>query len=52
VSWLQHLERFKLTASAVAIPEYIDKANEVKNDIAMLDEVSDIVSMSGKIPAG
>jgi len=44
------LGKIQTAASAVAIPEYIDKAAEVKGDIAMLDEVSDIVSMSGKIP--
>jgi len=44
------LGKIQTAASAVAIPEYIDKAAEVKSDIAMLDEVSDIVSMSGKIP--
>ena len=31
------------------IPEYIDKAAEVREDIAMLNEVSDLVSLSGKI---
>ena len=44
------LSKLQTAASAVAIPEYIDKANEVRSDIALLDEVSDLASMSGKIP--
>lgn len=46
------LGKIQTAASAVAIPEYIDKANEVRSDISLLDEVSDVVSMSGKIPPG
>lgn len=44
------LGKIQTAASAVAIPEYIDKAVEVREDIAMLNEVSDLVSLSGKIP--
>lgn len=44
------LGKIQTAASAVAIPEYIDKAAEVRADIAALDEVSDVVSGSGKIP--
>lgn len=44
------LGKIQTAASAVAIPEYIDKANEVRQDIGMLNDVSDIVSLSGKIP--
>jgi len=44
------LGKIQTAASAVAIPEYIDKAAEVREDIAMLNEVSDLVSLSGKIP--
>ena len=44
------LGKIQTAASAVAIPEYIDKANEVRQDISMLNEVSDTVSLSGKIP--
>lgn len=44
------LGKIQTAASAVAIPEYIDKAAEVRADIAALDEVSDVVSSSGKIP--
>lgn len=44
------LGKIQTAASAVAIPEYIDKANEVRQDINMLNDVSDTVSLSGKIP--
>lgn len=44
------LGKIQTAASAVAIPEYIDKAAEVRADIAALEEVSDVVSLSGKIP--
>jgi len=44
------LGKIQTAASAVAIPEYIDKANEVRQDIAMLNDISDTVSLSGKIP--
>ncbi|MEL7625866.1 MAG: hypothetical protein AAGU15_03320 [Anaerolineaceae bacterium] len=44
------LGKIQTAASAVAIPEYIDKAAEVRTDIAMINEVSDLVSLSGKIP--
>lgn len=44
------LGKIQTAASAVAIPEYIDKASEVRSDISMLNEVSDLVSLSGKIP--
>ena len=44
------LGKIQTAASAVAIPEYIDKAAEVRSDIAMLNDVSDLVSLSGKIP--
>lgn len=44
------LGKIQTAASAVAIPEYIDKAAEVREDIGMLNEVSDLVSLSGKIP--
>ena len=44
------LGKIQTAASAAAIPEYIDKAAEVRADIAMLNEVSDLVSLSGKIP--
>ncbi len=46
------LGKIQTAASAVAIPEYIDKAAEVRADIATINDISDIVSLSGKIPAG
>ena len=46
------LGKIQTAASAVAIPEYIDKAAEVRTDIATINDISDIVSLSGKIPAG
>ncbi|HQN69814.1 MAG TPA: hypothetical protein PLW19_08210, partial [Anaerolineaceae bacterium] len=42
--------KIQTAASAVAIPEYIDKANETRADISAINDISDIVSMSGKIP--
>ena len=48
----QALGKIQTAASAVAIPEYLDKASEVRADISLLEEVSDIVSLSGKIPPG
>ena len=44
------LGKIQTAASAVAIPEYIDKASEVRQDIGLLNDVSDTVSLSGKIP--
>ena len=44
------LGKLQTAASAVAIPEYIDKANETRADIGAINEISDVVSMSGKIP--
>jgi Predicted solute binding protein len=49
---VQALGKIQTAASAVAIPEYLDKAAEVRADISLLEEVSDIVSLSGKIPPG
>ncbi|HPS33332.1 MAG TPA: hypothetical protein PKW57_07500, partial [Anaerolineaceae bacterium] len=49
---VQALGKIQTAASAVAIPEYLDKASEVRADISLLEEVSDIVSLSGKIPPG
>ena len=46
----QALGKIQTAASAVAIPEYIDKANEVRADLNTINEISDVVSMSGKIP--
>lgn len=44
------LGKLQTAASAVAIPEYIDKAAEVRSDLALINNVGDLVSMSGKIP--
>lgn len=44
------LGKIQTAASAVAIPEYIDKANETRADISAINDISDVVSMSGKIP--
>lgn len=44
------LGKLQTAASAVAIPEYIDKAAEVRADLNLINSVGDLVSMSGKIP--
>lgn len=43
------LSKFQTAASAVALPEYVDKANEVREDIASLNEIADVVNLSGNI---
>ena len=43
------LSKIQAAASAVALPEYIDKAVEIRNDLATLDEIADVVHMSGSI---
>ncbi len=45
------LAKIQTAASAVALPEYVDKAGEIRRDIGILDEISDTVNLSGKIPA-
>ena len=44
------LSQIQTAASAVALPEYVDKANEVRSDISALDEIADVVNLSGNIP--
>lgn len=44
------LSKVQTAASAVALPEYIDKANEIRGDIAALNEVADVVNLTGNIP--
>lgn len=44
------LGKLQTAASAVAIPEYIEKAAEVRTDLAQINNIGDIVSLSGKIP--
>lgn len=45
------LSKIQTAASAVALPEYVDKAHEVKNDLSAVDEIADVVNLSGNIPA-
>lgn len=45
------LAKIQTAASAVALPEYVDKANEIRGDLAALDEIADVVNLSGNIPA-
>ncbi len=44
------LSKVQTAASAVALPEYVDKANEIRDDITALNEIADIVNLSGSIP--
>lgn len=44
------LSKIQTAASAVALPEYVDKANEIRKDISALDEIADVVNLSGNIP--
>ncbi len=44
------LSKIQTAASAVALPEYVDKANEIRKDITTLDEIADVVNLSGNIP--
>jgi tetratricopeptide (TPR) repeat protein len=44
------LSKVQTAASAVALPEYVDKLNEIKGDIAALNEIADVVNLSGNIP--
>jgi len=34
----------------VALPEYVDKAAEIRADLSSLDEIADVVNLSGTIP--
>jgi hypothetical protein len=45
------LSKIQTAASAAALPEYIDKASEIRKDISRLDEIADTVNLSGNIPA-
>ena len=42
--------KIQTAANAVALPEYIDKASEIRDDISALDEINDAVNLSGSIP--
>jgi tetratricopeptide (TPR) repeat protein len=44
------LSKIQTAASAAALPEYVDKASEIRNDLAALDEIADVVNLSGNIP--
>jgi len=44
------LSKVQTAASAIALPEYVDKANEIRADIAAVNEISDVVNLSGNIP--
>jgi tetratricopeptide (TPR) repeat protein len=44
------LSKIQTAASAVALPEYVDKASEIRKDITKLDEIADVVNLSGNIP--
>lgn len=45
------LAKIQTAASAVALPEYVDKASEIRDDLAAIDQITDIVNLSGNIPA-
>jgi tetratricopeptide (TPR) repeat protein len=45
------LSRIQTAASSVATPEYIDKATEIRSDLASLDEIGDVITSSGEVPA-
>lgn len=45
------LSKVQTAASAVALPEYVDKANEIRSDLSSLDQIGDVVNLSGNIPA-
>ena len=44
------LSKVQTAASAVALPEYVDKASEIRSDISALDEIADVMNLSGNIP--
>ena len=44
------LSKIQTAASAVALPEYVDKAAEIRSDLSTLDEVADVINLSGSIP--
>jgi tetratricopeptide (TPR) repeat protein len=44
------LGKIQTAASAVALPEYIDQASEIRNDLSALDEIADVINLSGNIP--
>lgn len=45
------LSKVQTAASAVALPEYVDKGSEIRDDLNAINEITDIVNLSGNIPA-
>ena len=45
------LAKVQTAASAVALPEYVDKAGEIRDDLAAINEITDVINLSGNIPA-
>ncbi len=44
------LAKVQAAVNAVALPEYIQKANEVKADLSALDEVGDVINTQAQVP--
>lgn len=44
------LSKIQTAASSVALPEYVDKAAEIRSDISSLDEIADILNLGGSTP--
>lgn len=44
------LSKIQTAASAVALPEYVDKVSEIRGDITSLNEIADIINLSSSIP--
>ncbi len=42
--------KIQTAANAVALPEYIDKASEIRDDISSMEEINDVINLSGSIP--
>ena len=44
------LSKIQTAASAVALPEYVDKASDIREDLSTINEIADTVNLSGNIP--
>lgn len=44
------LSKVQTAATAVSLPEYVDKANEIRQDLAAINEIGDVVNLGGNIP--
>ncbi|NLN69928.1 MAG: tetratricopeptide repeat protein [Chloroflexi bacterium] len=44
------LSKIQAAASAVVLPEYVDKAAEIRADLMTLDQIADVVNLSGSVP--